>query len=109
MPSLVRLTCGHPAHRVTLRCSSRTLVPDALGRGKFPLALHHDCLMTNRVHPLFEVGRADTLSAAMHWPSGLGWAGRAPSRAGRTWAAAWRASGGAWAARSLADDSRVCK
>jgi len=33
------------------------------------LLLYNYCLMTNHVHLLFEVGRDDTLSKAMHWLS----------------------------------------
>ena len=80
MPRPPRLTYPGAVHHVTLRCNNREFLFDAsslqlfqgfLGeaRRKFPLLLYNYCLMTNHVHLLFEVGRDDTLSKAMHWLS----------------------------------------
>jgi len=75
-----RLTYPGAVHHVTLRCNNREFLfePSSLqlfegllrgAREKLPLLLYNYCLMTNHVHLLFEVGRDDTLSMAMHWLS----------------------------------------
>jgi len=80
MPRPPRFSYAHAVHHVTLRCNNREFLftlPafeafEALlreARKKFPLALYSYCLMTNHVHLLCKVGRADTLSVAMHWLS----------------------------------------
>lgn len=75
-----RFTYARALHHVTLRCNNREflfnvsslqlfldIVQEA--RRRFPLALYNYCLMTNHVHLIFQVGRDDTLSRAMHWIS----------------------------------------
>jgi len=75
-----RFTYARAVHHVTLRCNNReflftvpthelfhSILQEA--RQKFPLKLYNYCLMTNHVHLLFQVGREDTLSRAMHWIS----------------------------------------
>lgn len=75
-----RFTYAHAVHHVTLRCNNReflfTVPTHELFHGilqearqKFPLELYNYCLMTNHVHLVFQVGRADTLSRVMHWIS----------------------------------------
>jgi putative transposase len=75
-----RFTYPGALHHVTLRCNNREflfaepwfsrfagLLQEA--RERFPLRLYNYCLLTNHVHLLFDVGRDDTLSKAMHWLS----------------------------------------
>jgi putative transposase len=80
MPRPPRLTYPGAVHHVTLRCNNREFLfePPSLllfqrflrkARERFPLLLYNYCLMTNHVHLLFEVGKDDTLSKAMHWLS----------------------------------------
>jgi putative transposase len=74
----LRFSYPHAVHHVTLRCNNREFLFDEPAwslfaqilqeaRHRFRLALYQFCLMTNHVHLLFRVGRADTLSASMHW------------------------------------------
>jgi len=80
MPRPPRLTYPGAVHHVTLRCNNREFLfePSSLqlfqrslgkARERFPLLLYNYCLMTNHVHLIFEVGRDDALSKAMHWLS----------------------------------------
>lgn len=75
-----RFSYARAVHHVTLRCNNREFlftVPSfelflevlQEARAKFPVSLYNYCLMTNHVHLLLKVGRADTLSKAMHWIS----------------------------------------
>jgi len=74
----LRFSYAGAMHHATLRCNNREFLFDEPafelfssvlqeGRRKFPVEFYHYCLMTNHVHLLFRVGRADTLSVAMHW------------------------------------------
>lgn len=100
-----RFTYAHAVHHVTLRCNNREFLftdPDhalflgLLGeaRRRFPLRLHHYCLMTNHVHLLFQVGKDDTLSKAMHWlsTSFTRRFNRAAGRKGHVWEARFRST-----------------
>jgi len=72
MARLCRSSYPRAARHVTLRSNNRKLLfaePrfarfGALAlkaRRRFPIRLFDYCLMTNHVHPLFQVGHADTL------------------------------------------------
>ena len=105
MPRPPRFSYAHALHHVTLRCNNREflfsdpafelfegLLQEA--REKFPLSLYNYCLMTNHVHLLFQVGRDDTLSKAMHW---LGTSftrrfNRAAGRNGHVWEGRFRST-----------------
>jgi putative transposase len=73
-----RFSYPHAVHHVTLRCNNREFLFEEpsfelflqviqQARRKFPLSLYNYCLMTNHVHLLFQAGKGDTLSEAMHW------------------------------------------
>lgn len=75
-----RFSYAHALHHVTLRCNNREFlfsVPSfelflnvlQRARAQFDLHLYNYCLMTNHVHLLFKVGKAETLSESMHWMS----------------------------------------
>ena len=105
MPRPPRFTYPRAVHHVTLRCNNREFLFDPGSfqaflsvlqetRQRFPLSLFHYCLMTNHVHLLFRVGRADTLSAAMHWLSTtfVGRFNRANQRVGHLWQGRFRST-----------------
>jgi len=82
VPRTPRFSYPRAVHHVTLRCNNReflfsersfelfhSLLQKA--RERFGLSLYNYCLMTNHVHLLFKVNKADTLSSAMHWTSSL--------------------------------------